>query len=354
MISDELIKLIENNSPLKVNKQKSEAISFGFNLIYLIYDSTFKYILRLSEFDKPIKKVEEDYLFELELLLFLKERRLEVSTPYKWSNQSYLLKINYNNIWYYSSLFSFIEGTPLEFLDYKNYNHFGEFVAKLHLSMLEFKSKHKRYLLDIDKSLTNPVRQFKDCLSYELGSEYEQVRILSNWLINELNNRVGSAQIGLVHGDIHNNNVHFQEDGTFGLFDFDFVGENFLVFDIACMLGTEKVLFGLYSGIKVTKELTFSQKMFIAGYDKIKNITKQEIILLPLLEMQRWIVLIGAWAKAIYLYGNSPSGEKTVKEVLIERIKDTIPHLQTLQSKFLRKDLYYYNFLLTNKGISFA
>ena len=114
MISEEIKEIVENNFQIKVNQESSKLLQSGFNNVYLITDTTKKYILRMSNTMKSIVTTEEDYLFELEILIFLKNKNLSVSYPIEWKDKSYLLKIEKGKTSFFCSLFSFADGKPLD------------------------------------------------------------------------------------------------------------------------------------------------------------------------------------------------------------------------------------------------
>ena len=350
MISEEIKEIIENNFQIKVNQEYSKLIQSGFNNVYLITDSTKKYIFRMSDTKKSIITTEEDYLFELELLLFLKHKNFPVSYPIEWKKDSYLLKIEMNQSKYFCSLFSFAEGKPLDENDLEKHFSFGVFIGKLHLAMSSFTSEHNRYTWDDEKSLDYPVKLFKEYLADEHPKEYKELFSLKEWLKSQLGNYKTKAQVGLIHGDVHNFNVHFDRNQNFTMFDFDFLGTNYLVFDLSCFIGTEVYFFDIHTGKKVPNSLSYAQKKFFEGYKMVRNISENEIKILPLTEIQRFIILFGSWAHFCYIRGleKLDEGDKTYKELLGERIQKLLPHLLRLKSKWEQNDLFYYNDLLKN------
>ena len=178
--------------------------------------------------------------------------------------------------------------------------------------------------------------------------EYEKLFNLKEWLKKQLWKYKTKTPIGLIHGDVHNFNVHFDSNENFTMFDFDFLGKNHLAFDLSCFIGTEIYFFNIYPGKKVPNSLSYAQKKFFEGYKSIRNLTENEVKILPLTEIQRFIILFGSWAHFCYVRGLEKIGDghKTYKDFFNERIRKLLPHLLTLKSKWENDDLFYYNDLL--------
>ena len=330
--------LVEANSDYKVLPDKSKLIQDGFNKIFLIQTTDTKYILRASRFERSIPTTKEDYLFELEVLEYLKSKDFPVAYPIKWENNSYLLESQD----YYCSLFSFAEGKMIVPMDDQQHYNFGKTLAELHQHLLEFTSTHTRYSWDIQNAILRPVTQFETFLGNTLKEELKELSLIKTWLINKLSQYESESKApkGLVHGDPHNANVHFKEDNSFTLFDFDFLGETFLAFDVACLIGTERWVTKIFA---VDKYENLAFNTFIEGYNSVRQLSKTELAMLPLLEIMRWIILIGAWSEFLTKRGDELFEGKTLRELLLKRIDTLLLHLQELQLLVTSKDYDYFD-----------
>ena len=129
------------------------------------------------------------------------------------------------------------------------------------------------------------------------------------------------------------------------MFDFDFLGNNFLAFVFSCFFVTDLKIFFIITVKDIQNSLSESQRKFVQGYQSIRKLSIDEIKILPLTEIQRDIILHGSLAHFCHFRGSEKleGTDKTFKEFNIERIQKELPHLEILKSKNQNNDLYYYN-----------
>jgi len=342
---EQCYQLVDNNTDIIVDRHASELIQDGFNLIYQIQGQNDRYILRVSNEIKVIATSQEDYIFEMELLEFLNNQHMQVPKPLKWKNGSYILEYtDDSSTRYFCCLFVYVEGTYPELDDEVIHFNIGALLADLHREMGKFQSNLRRYEWDQHRIVDIPLLNFQNQLGDQMPQELHRLIEIGNWMTTELD-RLEKLEDklpkSLVHGDFHNINMHLQANGTCTILDFDFTGKCYLAFDIACFIGTEKVLLG-----ETSKILTAAQRQFIAGYQSKRQLLEEEIRALPVLEASRWMILIGAWTQFITLRGDHIQDGQSTQEVLKERISMIIPRLEKIQKKLENGDLWYYQELL--------
>lgn len=293
-ISDFWYGVLLTYSNLVIIRTSSYLIQDGFNLVYHLTTDLESYILRASYVVKPIPLEKDDYLSELEILDFLGNHNISVATPIKWKSGEYLLKITDNQKnQFYCSIFTFAGGKPVLPLSEAEQYQLGVFLGELHHLLGNYSPLHTRINWDITNGVIRPINQFKQFRGSQNPDECLHLDKIQNWLVYNLPKYGTSLPRGFVHGDVHNYNIHFQEDGQFMIFDFDFMARSYLVYDIACFIGTER----WFIESNNLEALEISYNSLIEGYESIRTLNTKELEILPILEIIRWLILLGAWAE---------------------------------------------------------
>jgi Ser/Thr protein kinase RdoA (MazF antagonist) len=211
-----------------------------------------------------------DFLYELELLRFVRERGVSVAAPVARRDGGLLGAVQTEAGTRYCALFEFAEGAIRGDLTPEQGWTVGRTLAEFHRAADEFqpsRPEYSRYDMDLRYLLEQPVElvdqfqtehgrpgtgRFKDGFS----EVRERVRALPR----------DGGRYGVTHGDPHRGNVAVTEDGGVTLFDFDHGGFGWRGYDLAVCMG---------SGGPEDREPR------IAGYESVRPISGQERDLLP-------------------------------------------------------------------------
>lgn len=230
------------------------------NDIYRIDTEDTSYVLKIYTISKTISELE----FEIDYMVYLKDKGILVPTPIKSINNVYLIKINYPEGNKFAILTDLIEG--IDFL-YNNKNSndaytYGVGTAKLHRASENFTPKSKKNMnikLLLTKNSDIVITLLLQCKSDKM----DFFKIFSTNLLNSI--KLSYLKEGFCHGDLHGGNAKKNNDKV-GFFDFEFCGYGYNIYDIAtfkwgCMIGKRKN----------------DWKNFINGYRKILKFNNLEL-----------------------------------------------------------------------------
>ena len=175
---------------------------------------------------------------EVELLNRLRALDVSVAYPIATRNGEYIVSIDAMEGVRHAVLFPAAEGKSREITDHWS-SEFGRVVGHLHVSMDRIPTPFNRFHLDHEHTLDAPLRSAEPLLAHR-RRDYDYLLDISQQLrarVDELLPKE-SPEYGLCHGDLHLGNIHFQDDGTHTLFDFDCFGYGWRAYDLAGFLST--------------------------------------------------------------------------------------------------------------------
>lgn len=242
----------------------------GLNHTYFISDANTKYVVRVYCHKWRTKTEIEE---ELALLKFLKQNQLSISFPIEDENDNFIQEINAPEGIRYVVLFSFAEGLKVRFMDAENCFQIGSIMAKIHNLTENKKIKRVSYTSDLLlKESYNHIKSFftenlneMKCLkeiSVQISKSFEQ-------------NKLSENPKGIVHLDIWYDNFSINKQNEITIFDFDNCGNGSFILDIGYFC---KQLFFIEQD---KNQYQLKLKKFITGYKKNRELTQQEINLIP-------------------------------------------------------------------------
>jgi len=280
------------------------------NKSYLIFEGTFKRVLRISK-----KNINKSIEFELELINFLRSKG--INTPmYFQTNKK---KFFYQKKGLCAILFSFMEGSKVRGLaDKEKIIRAGELLGKIHASTLnvKLKSRQKR----------NIFTEFKRLLKYKTYIRTNYIN--GSQIINEVMHyfkfgEKNSRSDVIIHNDFRPQNILFDsKNNVLNVVDFDW----------ACYGNLEKDL-----GLAIA-EWTFPDNFnkpwvpggehFLEGYNRFSpkkfNIDNQYLI--------KWICFSCISDTATYIIDHKV-------------FDNNLPKKQLINSYMYKKFMYYKNYL---------
>jgi len=258
----------------------------GINHTYFLSDNNSKFVLRVYSYSWRSKA---EILEEISLLNLLKKNGLNVSYPILDKNGDSIQIISAPEGERYAVLFSFAEGDKVRFINEKNCATIGSLMANMHLVTINKRIDRNNYSLETLLKLPYEYAeshfsasliemQFLKKMRDELISTFSQ--------IDELN-----VKKGVVHMDIWYDNMSITDENEITIFDFDFCGNGWLIFDVAyfCMQ-----LFFIENDKKVYE---FKLKRFLDAYNSQLKLSESELKLIPSAGMAVWIFYLGVQSR---------------------------------------------------------
>ncbi|HYF68131.1 MAG TPA: phosphotransferase [Ohtaekwangia sp.] len=254
----------------------------GINHTYLISDNDLKFALRIYSHGWRSKQEISE---ELKLLRSLEENSVSVSYPIPDRSGEFVQEINAPEGIRYAVLFSYAEGGKVRFMDTSTCASVGSLMANIH--NLTSSTKIERVLYD-RKSLLE--------LPYQHAMAFFSEKLPEMQFIKETCDRVSKLfeqadpkyiQTGIVHLDIWHDNMSITDKKEITLFDFDFCGNGILILDVAYFC---KQLFHIEPDKRDYEQKVSS---FLKGYASVRNLSEEEIKLIPYGGAAVWIFYLG-------------------------------------------------------------
>ncbi len=207
---------------------------------------------------------------------------------------------------------TFLEGKAKKILTPENCKSVGMEVAKIHQITKKFKIKRKNDLsINSWRNLFNSVK--KECSKIHR----DLPKLIETNLDDVEANWPNDLPKGIIHADLFNDNIFFDNNKFSGLIDFYFSCEDFYAFEIAicfnalCFDGMQNNL-----SFNVTKA-----KNFIDGYSSIRKLTENE---------KNSIKVLSQGAALRFLLTRVFDSLNTVEGAIV-KVKDPIEYLKRLE-----------------------
>lgn len=265
-----VLKVIQRHYPA-ISAARCELLELGCNDNYHIVGKRKDYAFRLCRLNWwPEKALDE----ELRFLEIARRKKLNVCKPVRAADKHRYIKVIAPEGTRYGVLFDFIPGRHLGFNfgpHNKNLVQLGEVAAQMHHIADSIKQPIQRWTIGFD----NVVKPFLENAPDVLGHREKDLAYLAK-LAAQLKETVferpdNAFDFGLCHGDFHLHNVMLQPDGELAIFDFDWCGYSWRVYDLAT------VWWSLVRG----KNLKKTWPAFLRGYTCYRELSKQEQRYLP-------------------------------------------------------------------------
>lgn len=259
-----------------------EFLRRGFNDHYLVRAGAQCFVLRVYFNGKYYIDGDGDFRFELELLDFLYASDVPVSQAVRRRDSNLLGKVSTSGGWRALALFTYAEGEEGARLNSMQARLLGEQIAALHLAADRFQATERRYHLDEQYLLEQPLTLIEAFLAEHgrrgLVPYREQIAQLRAQLA-ALPRTAGAY--GIIHGDLHNRNFRLRcdDEGTAFLFyDFDHGGYGWRAYDLAtCLMSQPEE----------------SREALLQGYQCRRPLSEVETASLPLFQKVRPLWDIG-------------------------------------------------------------
>ncbi len=237
----------------------------GLHDTYLISNGSIHLILRIYRKDwKSLKHIKA----ELDVLLDLKQRGVDVSVPYKDREGGYVQELHLPEGIRYAVVFMYAPGVRLHQLNTETARLFGRKLAALHqvTDGMTHEGLQRSYYLE------NVFDSTMDSLSVVVPDRriIESLRLMYLKMDEVLSGyETDQLRTGICHGDAHFENAHFKVDsGRVTFYDFDFCGNGYLLYDIGSFCHYER-------------RNEANVNAFLTGYDEVITLSATERKLIP-------------------------------------------------------------------------
>lgn len=185
----------------------------------------------------------------------------------------------------YAVLFSYAEGGKVRFMDGDTCTSVGSLMAQIH--DVTAGNKLERVLYNRTSLLELPYQYAKAFFS-EKSPDMEFVKETSEFISKSFEQADSKhIQSGIVHLDIWYDNMNITDKKEVTLFDFDFCGNGFFILDVAYFC---KQLFNIETD---KEEYENKVQHFLNGYKRVRNLSEEELKLIPFAGAAVWIFYLG-------------------------------------------------------------
>jgi len=285
-------------------------IRTNINHTYRINTEDADYILRIYT---PSHRSRHDVEEEVKFLCELKNT-VSLSYPIVNANGDYIQDIHAPEGVRYAVLFSFAEGKKLRQLTTELNYSIGEEVGRFHQFTANKSIDRMTYSVDL------LVNWAYDHLAKYISENIEEMQFIktSVAILTEAFNNPNLAK-GIVHLDFWYDNFNIADNGLITLFDFDNLGNGWLILDIGyyCM--------HLYYIETDKQEYEQKKAAFLEGYRSKYNLADSELELVPYAGLAIWIHYLGVQAKNFDKIANMYLSENYIK-AMIAKVKDWLKY----------------------------
>lgn len=275
----------------------------GLNDTYRVDTERGRFVLRV--YRTPWRsRTEVDY--ELDVLTYLNDCNIPVSAPVKNCAGTFTTEIAALEGTRLMTLFTYAKGS-IPRLDPEISAEYGRTVAKIHQATDNFSSHYRRFNLDFQHLLYEPLERIRPTMTQYGGD----VTYIESWIKTiTAHVSIELLDFGFCHGDFHDWNTHLDE-GILTVFDFDCCGKGFRAYDLAVFLWNLKTN---YKG----KE-TENWSSFLEGYREVRPLSEADLNAIPFFVAARRI-----WLAWIYLTNEDVWGTAIVNERFFQSFVDQL------------------------------
>ncbi len=290
----------------------------NINHTYYIKAGSEAYVLRVH--DHRLRSLQQ-VTAEVQFLNRMKDL-VSLSYPIADRNAAFVGEINAPEGIRYVVLYSFAKGRKMRHPSPETCFKIGELVGRLH-------EANKDQVIDNGREYTSARLAewaYKEVANYTPEDTDEMKFLKSSAAALAAAFGKYPLSCGIVHLDIWYDNMSIQEDGTITLFDFDNLGNGWLILDAGyyCMQ-----LFYTCMNVLATdpgnNEYEEKKAAFINGYRSVMPLPDRELELIPYAGLAIWIYYLGLQARAFNNMGNLFFSENYVR-MMVGRVKEWLKY----------------------------
>ena len=286
-------------------------IKSGINDTYLVTTPDNKFVFRIYSFNWRTKAEIRE---EISLLNDLHQNGIPVSFPIHDRNKQYIQTMNAPEGDRFAVLFSYAAGQKLHIASEENHFYIGQLMAQFHAITTDKLLNRVDYTAEV--ILIEPMRQIAQFLSVE-SIEMQFMLVTKKRLLQEFQNAdISKLRNGVVHMDIWFDNLNITDENEITLFDFDFCGNGWIVFDIAYYI------LQLHN-VEKYEPNDYQPKIdsFLKGYESITPIPAEEKRLIPILGVSMYFFYLGVQCRRFDNWSNSFLNQNYLKRFINGLVK---------------------------------
>ncbi len=230
LFCEDLLKLVQKKYE-NLAITRCQFLTYGQNDTFLLHDCTEKkYILRVYTFNW---RTVDDVLGEISHLDFLTGENITVASVIRDIHNEALQKIHCAEGLRLAVLFEYADGLPLKHRENtKNGEIYGDAIGAMHASALKCIKSYKRFELNKDYLIINPLECIKSIYGGNPSCKY--IIDISKECLDKFDEKLEESNSSIFcHGDLHGGNALYSRDGVLTLIDFDCGGIGPIEYDLA-------------------------------------------------------------------------------------------------------------------------
>ena len=295
-----------------VKKYTLKFINHGENTTFKVIPKKQNFLLRIHCRSHRTKAA---FLEELKWLDSLSRKtKIKVQKPVRSKSGKLIIHIGNEKVGHsrFCDLLEWQDGYMKTKKNPKTFFEVGKLIGELHQNTI--KSKHRLYwdsegLIGKNATLGGVPALYKDFPRH--ASKMESLRVLLYKKLKRYERR-NSNKLSLIHADLHFGNMIWNK-GVVQPIDFDDCGYGLELYDLAVTLAQSSNYF-----LKVgKKESSKCKAALLDGYRVHKQLTSEDINILPYLVAVRGLAMLG-W---LYERSDNPKIRKHLNEKISDRIK---------------------------------
>ena len=292
----------------------------AINHAYLVTDGEQKYVFRVYSYNW---RTELDITEEIGLLQLLNENHIPVSYALPDPQGNFIQHIPAPEGMRMGVLFSYAKGEKV--LNYSAALHYqlGEIMARMHAVTRDLPFNRAQYTPAV--MLVDPLEKIKQFLPADT-EEMQWMLQTQQQLLQQFNQApTHLLRNGVVHMDIWFDNLNIYNNEKITLFDFDFCGTGWLLFDIAYYQ------LQLVSTEKDAEQHAVKLNSFLKGYESITPIPEAEKQLIPAASVSMYFFYLGVQCDRFENWTNTFVNETYLKRYITVLVKKLYEHYQLPQ-----------------------
>lgn len=259
----------------------------GVGDTYLIQSSEDRFIFRLYRSSHRSLQAITD---EVNLLRALNDANVSVSYPIPDRGGKYIQSFHVIEGERHGVLFSYAPGQSVKAMSESQLLSLGQEMGRFHNVSTNINLGQNRWVFNLDTTLFKPLIKLEGVF-HENPEDYTWLKNVAKPVEDRLL-KTDSSQFasGYCHFDFLPKNFHFDGDHV-TFFDFDFMGYGWVINDM--MSFWQHLMLDIYTG-RMTKETAHhSYETFLDGYRSVRQITTQELKMVPFLSLGFWLFYMG-------------------------------------------------------------
>lgn len=231
-----------------------------------------KYVIRIYnaiQFER-FKRNDENILYELEFMDYLDKNGVPVPQIIKAKTGKLFCKAKLGSELHYVVCFEFIDGKEISAPSLAQIREVAKWQARMHNLSTKYKSNHSRQSdgpIDYYVWWTCFIKKNKR-IKHKIGLEIERVM---QELLEEVNPKtICKFPSGIIHSDMHKNNLRFTGGRLAGILDFDDCREGIFAEDISMFLHE------ILKHKKSFRDLRNKTDAFFSAYQKVRKLSLAE------------------------------------------------------------------------------